>query len=137
MGVFSPPGARLHALIGDAMLDLPAHLAERLEKTLEAQGMSDPTPALIAHLTLMHHGESADGSLWEEPGLSLGRCGDLALASRSLHGLQGILQILQAAHLTRQHAGPEQQLGAHLQDALFQAARQLAVAAQDALHARR
>ncbi|QNR96417.1 hypothetical protein ICJ04_12915 [Stenotrophomonas sp. 169] len=52
MGEFSPPGARLHALIGDAVLDIPRHLAERLETTLKAQGMGDPTPALMAHLTL-------------------------------------------------------------------------------------
>lgn len=137
MGVFSPPGARLHALIGDAMLDLPSHLVERLERTLETHGMTDPTPALIAHLTLMHHGESADGTLWEEPALRPGRCGDLALASRSLHGLNGVLQILHAAHLSRRHAGPEQHLGEHLEDALFHAGRQLAETARDALHGQR
>jgi len=136
MGVFSPPGARLHSLIGDAMLDLPSHLVERLERTLEAHGMNDPTPALIAHLTLMHHGESTDGTRWETLGLSAVRCAELALASRSLHGLHGVLQILHAAHLTRLHAGPEQQLGDHLEDALFHAGRQLAETAADALHGR-
>ncbi len=137
MGQFSPPGARLHALIGDAVLDIPRDLVERLETTLKSQGMSDPTPALLSHLTLMHHGESADGTLWEEEGLGMGRCGDLALASRSLQGLHGILQILHAAHLTRQHAGPDQQLGDHLQGALLQAGRQLAQTACDAVHGRR
>jgi hypothetical protein len=137
MGAFSPPGARLNALIGDAVLDIPAHLVERLEKTLEAQGMQDPTPTLLAHLTLMHHGESADGTLWEEQGLGPGRCGDLAIASRSLQALHGVLQILHAAQRTRRHAGPEQQLGDHLEEALYFAGRQLAQTASDALHGRR
>lgn len=137
MGVFSPPGARLTALIGDAVLDLPAHIVNRLEETLASQGMVDPTPALVAHLSLMHHGEAADGQLWQEAGLRAGRQGDLALASRSLKGLVGLLQILHAAHLTRRHAGPEQQLGDHLEDALFLAGRELAESAQDALHGRR
>lgn len=136
MGVFSPPGARLHALIGDAMLDLPSELVERLESRLEAHGMADPTPALVSHLTLMHYGESGDGTLWDEPGLRAGRRGDLALASRSLHGLTGILQILHAAQMTRRHAGPEQHLGDHLEEALFHAGRQLAETALNALHGR-
>jgi hypothetical protein len=43
MGVFSPPGTRLHALIGDAMLDLPVYLVERLIAHLAAQhAVADP-----------------------------------------------------------------------------------------------
>lgn len=137
MGAFSPPGARLHSLIGDALFDLPGHLVQRLEEKLTEHGMADPTPALIAHLTLMHHGEAADGALWDEPAIPLGRRGDLALVSRSLHGLSGILQILHAAQLARRHAGPEQHLGDHIEDALFHAGRELADAAAHALAGRR
>ena len=54
MGVFSPPGTRLHALIGDAMLDIPVYLVERLEQTLDAQGRAVATLALIAHLARDH-----------------------------------------------------------------------------------
>ncbi|MDR6095292.1 hypothetical protein [Stenotrophomonas sp. SORGH_AS_0321] len=54
MGVFSPPGTRLHALIGDAMLDLPVYLVERLEQTLDAQGRAVAMLALIAHLAGQH-----------------------------------------------------------------------------------
>ena len=59
MGVFSPPGTRLHALIGDAMLDLPVYLVERLEQTLDAQGRAVAMLALIAHLAGQHAGTEA------------------------------------------------------------------------------
>ncbi|QNR97484.1 hypothetical protein ICJ04_00710 [Stenotrophomonas sp. 169] len=48
-----------------------------------------------------------------------------------------MLQILHAAQRTRRHAGPEQQLGDHLEEALYFAGRQLAQTASDALHGRR
>ncbi|GAB3044703.1 hypothetical protein [Stenotrophomonas tumulicola] len=137
MGIFSPPGARLNALIGDAVLELPSHIVERLEQKLAELGMEDPTPALVAHLTLMHHDAGADSLPWQEAGLWPGHPDDLATLGHSVQGLDALLQILHAAHLTRRHAGPEQQLGDHLEGLLFLAASELVEDAMGALHGRR
>ena len=48
MAVFFPPSARLHDLIGDAVLDLPAHLVERLERALTEPRGADLVPAFRA-----------------------------------------------------------------------------------------
>ena len=130
---FSTPGARLHALIGDAVLDPPFHLLERLEQALADGGVPEATPALIGHLRLMQHGEDGPAVLWEEDGMRPGRRGELARAGRSLRALGTVMQLLHAAQQTRLHGGPGQELGDRMEDGLLLAGRELVQSMEDAL----
>ncbi|MBA8681339.1 hypothetical protein [Stenotrophomonas tumulicola] len=137
MAEFSPTGARLHALIGDAVLDLPFHLVERLEHALADGVTPEMTPALIGHLRLMERGDAGDGMPWDEPGLPDGRSGELARVSRNLTALSALWRLLQAAYMARRHGGAGQGLGEDMEQALILAGRELADSAGVALHSRR
>ena len=135
MAEFSPSGARLHALIGDAVLDIPFHLIERIEQALADGVMPDIQPALIAHLRMMDNGDGFNGVPWDEPGLPPDRSGQLARVSRNVRALGALMRLLQAAHLARLQGGEVHALGDEVEQALMVAGRELAQASGEVLEA--
>lgn len=137
MAAFSPPGARLHALIGDAVLDIPFHLVERLDAALADGGMPEPKPALIDFLDSMQRGDASDGEPWGEAGLPVDRCADLARVSRNLAALSAVMRLLHAVHRTRQQGDGRSSLDARVEQGLLLAGRELADSAVAVLDAGR
>ena len=65
-----PDHPRLHALLGAAVLDLPAALADTLENALrESSDLVTPS-AFFAHLKGYGRNLRADGEVWSEMRLS-------------------------------------------------------------------
>jgi hypothetical protein len=95
-----PDHPRLHALLGAAVLDLPAALAETLEDALRESAEFVTPSAFFAHLKGHGRNLRADGEAWSEMCLSPGRAFDMALATRSVSGITALTAVLHAAHGT-------------------------------------
>jgi len=133
MARFTPDATRLHALIGDTVLDLPSNVVMQLENVLEHAQQQSAGNAFMTHMARMHYPTAADGSLWDEPGVSPERNETLAQVSRSLRGIGTVLHLLSAAVTQQRHAGAEQ-IGEHVLQGLLLAGRELVDSATDALH---
>jgi len=94
-----PDYPRLHALLGDAVRDLPNALAEKMEDALSDAAESAPPSAFFTFLQGHSKGHRADGTPWAEIRLTPGRALDLALATRSASGITALTAMLHAAHV--------------------------------------
>ena len=112
---------QLHALIGDAANLLPADVAERVEVLLD-----DPKDLLPALLARMDGRDAADGQPLDMQGASLAQAATMAGLSRTLAGLNTLIQLLHAAELAREQGGVNQQLNPDVVDGLLLGARELA-----------
>lgn len=117
--------ARLHALLGDAARHLAPHHLQRIEAKLIQQEGDGVAPPLITALQQMQTTQSADGTAWLERKLHPGRCHDMVRASRGLAGLNSVLRLLHAAHLTARNAAPPQCLPDTDRNGLWHAAHVL------------
>lgn len=94
--------ARLYALMGEAMHELPPHFIERLERKLEcfqSRCVGDLSPAQ--------------------------RRDSVPVPGRTLQGLDAILEILHAVHLGQQNGDREAVLSEHLVEGLIVSGRVL------------
>ncbi|WP_414616277.1 hypothetical protein [Stenotrophomonas geniculata] len=112
---------QLHALIGDAANLLPADVAERVEVLLD-----DPKDLLPALLARMDGRDAADGRRLDVQGASPAQAATMAGLSRTLAGLNTLIQLLHAAELAREQGGVHQQLNPDVVDGLLLGARELA-----------
>ena len=112
---------QLHALIGDAVHLLPADVAERVEVLLD-----DPKDLLPALLARMDGRDAADGQPLDVQGASPAQAAMMAGLSRTLAGLNTLIQLLHAAELAREQGGVHQQLNPDVVDGLLLGARELA-----------
>ncbi|ALA87674.1 hypothetical protein YH67_15935 [Stenotrophomonas maltophilia] len=112
---------QLHALIGDAANLLPAEVAERVEVLLD-----DPKDLLPALLARMDGRDAADGQPLDVQGASPAQAAMMAGLSRTLAGLNTLIQLLHAAELAREQGGVHQQLNPDVVDGLLLGARELA-----------
>ncbi|MCI1066706.1 hypothetical protein MOQ17_12545 [Stenotrophomonas maltophilia] len=112
---------QLHALIGDAANLLPADVAERVEVLLD-----DPKDLLPALLARMDGRDAADGQPLDVQGASPAQAAMMAGLSRTLAGLNTLIQLLHAAELAREQGGARQQLNPDVVDGLLLGARELA-----------
>ncbi|MDV3465898.1 hypothetical protein R1G70_14635 [Stenotrophomonas sp. C960] len=112
---------QLHALIGDAANLLPADVAERVEVLLD-----DPKDLLPALLARMDGRDAADGQPLDVQGASPAQAAMMAGLSRTLAGLNTLIQLLHAAELAREQVGARQQLNPDVVDGLLLGARELA-----------
>ncbi|MBH1635946.1 hypothetical protein ACNPNN_10965 [Stenotrophomonas geniculata] len=112
---------QLHALIGDAANLLPADVAERVEVLLD-----DPKDLLPALLARMDGRDAADGQPLDVQGASPAQAAMMAGLSRTLAGLNTLIQLLHAAELAREQGGVHQQLNPDVVDGLLLGARELA-----------
>ncbi len=87
-----PVFPQLHALIGEAADLLPADVAARIETLLD-----DPKDLLPALLARMDGRDAADGRRLEAQGLSPAQAATMAGLSRTLAGLNALMQVLHAA----------------------------------------
>lgn len=122
-----PDYPRLHALLGDAVRDLPDALAEKMEDALCEAAESIPRSAFLTFLD--RHGKQlrADGEPWAETRLTPGRAFDLALATRSASGITALSALLHAAHVARENDDPGSYPSAALVDGLFDACEALSL----------
>lgn len=121
MTVPLPDYPRLHALLGDAVRDLPNALAETMEDALCDAAESTPRPAFFSALESLRMPHCADGRAWTELRLSAARGQDLARATRTASGLAAVLSVLHAAHVAREEEGPATYPGSDVVDGLFRA----------------
>lgn len=112
---------QLHALIGDAAHLLPADAAERVEVLLD-----DPKDLLPALLARMDGRDAADGQPLDVQGASPAQAAMMAGLSRTLAGLNTLIQLLHAAETAREQGGAHQQLNPDVVDGLLLGARELA-----------
>ncbi|WP_049457170.1 hypothetical protein [Stenotrophomonas maltophilia] len=112
---------QLHALIGEAADLLPTDVAERVEDLLD-----DPKDLLPALLARMDGRDGADGRRLEVSGASPAQAATMAGLSRTLAGLNTLIQILHAAETAREQGGSRQQLDPDVVDGLLLGARELA-----------
>lgn len=122
-----PDYPRLHALLGDALRDLPDALAEKMEDALSDAAASSPPSAFFTHL--LGHGRNlrADGQPWTETRLSPGRAFDLALATRCASGITALTAVLQASHVARENDDPDGYPSAALVHGMFDACHALSM----------
>jgi hypothetical protein len=100
---------------------LPADIAERIEDVLAEP--SDLLPTLMAR---MDGRDNADGQTRKETGLSPSQAVTLASLSRTLAGLNALIQMLHAAEAARVQGSAGQQLPPDVVEGLLLAARELA-----------
>lgn len=122
-----PDYPRLHALLGDAVRDLPNALAEKLEDALSDAAESAPPSAFFTFLQGHGKGQRADGTPWSENRLTPGRAFDLALATRSASGITALTAMLHAAHVARENDDPGFYPSAAMVDGLFDACEALSL----------
>jgi len=122
-----PDYPRLHALLGDAVRDLPNVLAEKMEDALSDAAESAHPSAFLTFLQGHGKGHRADGTPWAENRLTPGRAFDLALATRSASGITALTAILHAAHVARENDDPGFYPSAALVDGLFDACEALSL----------
>lgn len=122
-----PDHPRLHALLGAAVLDLPAALAETLEDALRESAEFVTPSAFFAHLKGHGRNLRADGEAWSEMRLSPGRAFDMALATRSVSGITALTAVLHAAHVARENDDPACCPSAALVEGLFNACQVLSL----------
>ncbi len=122
-----PEHPRLHALLGAAVLDLPAALAETLEDALRESAEFVTPSAFFAHLKGHGRNLRADGEAWSEMCLSPGRAFDMALATRSASGITALTAVLHAAHVARENDDPACCPSAAVVEGLFNACQVLSL----------
>ncbi|CCH13199.1 MULTISPECIES: hypothetical protein [Stenotrophomonas] len=122
-----PDHPRLHALLGAAVLDLPAALAETLEDALRESAEFVTPSAFFAHLKGHGRNLRADGEAWSEMCLSPGRAFDMALATRSVSGITALTAVLHAAHVARENDDPACCPSAAVVEGLFNACQALSL----------
>ncbi|MGX9778300.1 MULTISPECIES: hypothetical protein [Stenotrophomonas] len=122
-----PDHPRLHALLGAAVLDLPAALAETLEDALRESAEFVTPSAFFAHLKGHGRNLRADGEAWSEMCLSPGRAFDMALATRSISGITALTAVLHAAHVARESDDPACCPSAAVIEGLFNACQVLSL----------
>jgi hypothetical protein len=111
----------LRRLVGESADQLPADIAERIEDVLAEP--SDLLPALMAR---MDGRDNADGQTRKGTGLSPSQAVTLASLSRTLAGLNALIQMLHAAEAARVQGSAGQQLPLDVVEGLLLAARELA-----------
>lgn len=122
-----PDYPRLHALLGDAVRDLPNALAEKMEDALSDAAESIPRSAFFAFLDRYGKQRRADGEAWTETRLTPARAFDFALATRSASGIAALSAVLHAAHVARENDDPRSCPSASLVDGLFDACEALSL----------
>ena len=122
-----PDHPRLHALLGAAVLDLPAALAETLEDALRESAEFVTPSAFFAHLKGHGRNLRAAGEAWSEMCLSPGRAFDMALATRSVSGITALTAVLHAAHVARENDDPACCPSAAVVEGLFNACQALSL----------
>ncbi|AWB78916.1 hypothetical protein I5V32_04535 [Stenotrophomonas maltophilia] len=122
-----PDHPRLHALLGAAVLDLPAALAETLEDALRESAEFVTPSAFFAQLKGHGRNLRADGEAWSEMCLSPGRAFDMALATRSVSGITALTAVLHAAHVARENDDPACCPSAAVVEGLFNACQALSL----------
>jgi len=122
----SPARARLHALIGDAVHDLPPHFIRKLERILADQARVETTTDRVVNLFRHRNRAFASNDRHHEAKLAaLSDRVQTASISRKLAGLSTIVQILDAAHHCRDDKSDEPVLGADMVEGLLVAGREL------------
>ncbi len=111
----------LRRLVGESADQLPADIAERIEDVLAEP--SDLLPALMAR---MDGRDNADGQTRKGTGLTPSQAVTLASLSRTLAGLNALIQMLHAAEAARVQGSTGQQLPPDVVEGLLLAARELA-----------
>lgn len=122
-----PDHPRLHALLGAAVLDLPAALVATLEDALRESAEFVTPSAFFAHLKGHGRNLRADGEAWSEMCLSPGRAFDMALATRSVSGITALTAVLHAAHVARENDDPACCPSAAVVEGLFNACQALSL----------
>jgi len=130
MACFTPNAEHLHALIGDAILDIPAPIVAKLEAVLAHRS----TSAFMEQMARTNYPLAASGTVWDEPGVSMERSEALAQVSRSLRGLGTVLAFVSAGITQRRDAAAAEQLSDDVLQGLLMAGRELVDSATDALH---
>jgi len=121
--------ARLRALLGDAIHDLPPYFIEELERKLEQYDRDHPAAARLSRLS-MEAGESIEyesGGSWTRPTIEETVC----VPVRTLQGLDAILELLHAAHIGQRDGDIDAMLSDHLVEGLIVAGRALARSSHD------
>ncbi len=123
MSVELTAGARLYAVIGEAVHDLPPRFVSRLEGILKAQEDAQ------------YAGHPAVPSVSQQSGhINGGKRAHLMMIERKLSGLDAILEILHAAHIDAAEGADEPVIGEHLVEGLLVAGRDLLKTSRDALN---
>ncbi|MDH0170427.1 hypothetical protein N7367_03015 [Stenotrophomonas sp. GD04145] len=117
--------SRLHALIGDVAADVPEDLAREIECALNEDQASTTGSSFLERLNAIRQGDCADGRGWT--GEALGSR-EMASISRSVNGLETILDVLHAASRTHSDGLPSEHIGDFYSDGLILAARQIVCA---------
>lgn len=122
----SPAHTRLHALIGDAVHDLPPRFIRKLEHILADQTCVETTTDRVVNLFRHRNRASAtdDKNEAHRP-ISVFHQNRAASISRKLAGLSAIVQILDAAHHCREGESSEPVLGTDMVEGLLAAGREL------------
>jgi len=130
----SPAHDRLHALLGDALHDLPPRFVSRLERILAEQPLEAPGSGRVVDITRGRQRARIDGGHGPEAWQPLPLQRECAASiSRKLAGLSTIVQILDAAHHCRDEERDSPVLGAHVVEGLLVAARELFDGVEQAL----
>ncbi len=130
----SPAHDRLHALLGDALHDLPPRFVSRLERILAEQQSEAPGCDRVVDINRGRQRTRIDGGHSPQAWQPLTPQGAHAAAiSRKLAGLSTIVQILDAAHHCRDDNCHSPVLGAHMVEGLLMAGRELFDAVDQAL----
>ncbi|WP_182655919.1 hypothetical protein [Stenotrophomonas lacuserhaii] len=92
---------RLHALLGDRMLDFPPHFIERLERRLEEYETSRSRGESVVHLRLVAN--NVENALQNTPEQreESAYASRVAVPMRTLQGLACVLDLLHAAYTAR------------------------------------
>jgi len=118
-------GPRLHALLGDAMHDLPPGFTEKLERMLEENGTPLPATSRVVHLSSARKGKP------EQVAAPAGDGG--AHATGSLVGLAAVLGAMRNVRQEQRDGGVPWDVAEQMVDGLLMASQVLAAEAQDAL----
>lgn len=116
---------RLYALIGDIAADVPEDLAREIECALNEDQASHTGSTLLERLNAIRQGDCADGRGWTAAALG---SREMASISRSIYGLETILDVLHAAARTHSDEPRSEHIGDFYSDGLILAARQIVCA---------
>jgi len=90
----------------------------------------------IANLQRIGAGASSDAHPWPEPKLPIGRRIQLADADCALAGLRIVHEVMLAAERSRQHGGPEHDVGPRVMEGLMMACLELGTHAAERVRPR-
>ncbi|HDS0947870.1 TPA: hypothetical protein QDZ34_002591 [Stenotrophomonas maltophilia] len=123
-----PDYPHLHDAVGDALAELPAHVAASLEATLRA-AHEHPMPGkvtLLGELKRIRGEAAGDENPWPDADLPAARRAALARADRASTGLLTVLDALQAAEHARTSGALDPAVGDSVVNGLLMASRALA-----------